>query len=498
MAIAFNEYVDITSGVGAGASVRPRELIGRLFTTNNLLPPQNSPLEFESAAAVGAYFGTSSEEYLRSIFYFGWISKNITRPKKISFSRWVNSAVAPRIYGNVQTQSLTTWQGISAGSFGLTIGGVVNTFTGLDFSAVASLSDVATILQTAIRTKTGIQWTAATVTYNSTRGSFDFVGGSAVAAAITVQEGASGTHIASTIGWLTGSTLILAYGAIVQTVTTVLTASAAASNNFGSFLFLPALTIDQQVEAATWNSAQNVLYQYMVPIVSANVPSYTNQLATFGGTGITLSETSGEYPEQIPMMILAATDYLAANSTQNYMFQQFAGISPGVTDTTISHTMNDARVNYYGRTQSAGQFLDFYQRGVLTGLPTDPLDMNTYANEQWLKDAAGAAIMTLLLALSKISANAQGRSQILTTLQSVIDLALANGTISVGKILNSTQKLYITEITADPNAWYQVQNSGYWVDCVITLVGSEYQATYTLVYSKDDIIRKVNGTHVLI
>jgi hypothetical protein len=41
------------------------------------------------------------------------------------------------------------------------------------------------------------------------------------------------------------------------------------------------------------------------------------------------------------------------------------------------------------------------------GLATDPVDMNVYANEIWLKDAAGAAILSLLLSLGKVSANAR-------------------------------------------------------------------------------------------
>jgi hypothetical protein len=501
MAIDLSKYVNVVSGVGAGNVVSTRELIGRLFTDNALLPPQSTPLEFTTAAAVGDYFGLSSEEYLRSVFYFSWISKSITRPKKISFARWVSTAVAPRIYGNVQTQSLTAWQMITAGSFGLTIGGVVNTFTALDFSAATSLSDVAAVLQTAIRTKTGSQWTAATVVYNSTRGSFDFVGGSAVAAVISVQEGASGTHIAATIGWLSGATLILANGSGVETLTATLDQSDASSTNFGSFLFIPTLSIEQKTEVATWTDGKNVKYQYMVAVLLANYSTYYDALSDFSGVGITISETSGEYPEQAPMMVLAATNYDAQNSVQNYEFQQFPGLTPSVTSTSVSDALDAKRINYYGQTQTAGQFLNFYQRGVLMGGATAPIDMNTFANEQWLKDAANTAFINLLLAVSKVSANNQGRGQLLITLQNVINAALRNGTISVNKVLSVTQKLYISEITDDENAWHQVQNSGYWVNMEIVPVITPtpgYQANYTLVYSKDDVIRKIDGTHDLI
>jgi hypothetical protein len=184
------------------------------------------------------------------------------------------------------------------------------------------------------------------------------------------------------------------------------------------------------------------------------------------------------------------------------MFQIF-NVSPGVTNTTDSDTYDALRVNYYGRTQTAGQFLEFYQRGVLMGLAVNPVDMNVYANEQWLKDAAGAAIMELLLALAKVSANTKGRIQLMSQIQAVVDEALFNGTISVGKPFSNTQKLYISEITGDPEAWRQVQGIGYWLDCVMESYvtedsRTEWKAVYTLVYSKDDIVRKVEGSHVLI
>jgi len=87
---------------------------------------------------------------------------------------------------------------------------------------------------------------------------------------------------------------------------------------------------------------------------------------------------------------------------------------------------------------------------------------------------------------------------ILVTLQNVINQALNNGTISVNKTLTTSQQMYVTSVTNDPDAWHQVQDIGYWVNCVIVVVGNEYQAKYTLVYSKDDVINFVSGTHVLI
>lgn len=522
MAINLNRYVDITSAVAGAAIASQRQLIARLFTDNDLLPPQTY-IEFTSAAAVGTYFGTTSEEYKRALFYFSYVSKNSTAPQKISYARWVSAAIAPMIFGISSTQALATYTAITSGSIGITIGSTAHVFSGLDFSTATSLGgpspSVASILQAAIRAETGTMWTAATVTFNSSVGAFDFVGGDQIAATISVQPGLTGTNLAPILKWLPAATYsngtftagaIMASGSLAETITQTLDISVGLSNNFGSFLFMPVtpLTLAQNVEAGVWSNAQNVSYMFMVPVISANAnsgawlaPSPAG-LEGIGSVGVTLSNFSDQYIEMLPMAIQAATDYTANNSVQNYEFQQIAGVTAGVTDDTTADAMDALSVNYYGQTQTAGQFIAFYQQGLLQGQATDPTDMGVFSNEAWLKDAAQTALMNLLLALAEIPANAQGRSQILGTLQTVINQALNNGTISVGKTLTSSQIVAIGQITNDPNAWQSVQANGYWVDVTILPIPStspvRYKATYTLIYSKNDVIRFVQGSDILI
>jgi hypothetical protein len=211
-----------------------------------------------------------------------------------------------------------------------------------------------------------------------------------------------------------------------------------------------------------------------------------------------VADTNTDFDEQIPGALMAATNYSAKNGVINYMYRQVPNVAPKVTTTPLSDFYDKLRVNYYGRTQTAGQQIDFYQRGVVMGGATAPTDMNVHANEQWLKDVCAAALLTAQLSLGRISANRTGRGTIITTLQEPIDAALYNGVISVDKPLKTIQKLYITQMTGDDNAWQQVQGIGYWLDAYmesfVTPDGrTEWQCVYTLIYSKDDAIRRVQG-----
>lgn len=499
MSISMNRYVNIVSGVGGGAAVATRALIGRFFSTNNLIPT-GTQITFNSAADVGAYFGTGSTEYLRAVFYFGWISKNITTPQSISFARWVNAAVGSMIFGRPGTYAVSSFTSITTGDFTLTMGGFTFHMTAINLSGAANLAAVAALIQTAVRAQSGggVAWTSATVTFDATRGCFDLVSGTTGADTISITAGVT-TDVAGPLGWLTGA--ILSNGSAIETITFTLTNSTQISNNFGSFAFLPTLTQNQIVEAATWNDGQNEMFIYSVPVTASNASAISAAVLLLSGVALTLAPLSTEYPEQVPMMILAATNYTARNSTQNYMFQIFS-LTPSVTTDTDANTYDALRVNYYGQTQSAGQNLAFYQRGYMMGISTDALDQNTYSNEIWLKSSAQVALISLLLSLAKVSANTQGITQINAVLQSVIDAAVFNGTISVGKPLNIDQQLFITNATGDSNAWQQVQTIGYWVGVTVQSYvnnsSTEWKAVYTLIYSKDDVIRKIEGSDILI
>jgi len=495
MSISIRRYVDIVSGVGAASGVAQRDLIGRIFS-DNPRTPADAVVEFESAAEVATYYGGASAEYKRAAFYFSFISKSISSPRKLSFARWAKVANEARIYGAANPATLAAFQDIVAGVLTLTVGGQIATVVNLDLSAAGTLAAVAAAVQVAIRAEAGTQYAAALVTYDAPSGTFNFTSTLEDAAAISVTA----SDLATALGW--GAGAVLSPGVAVSTIPDALSASVAVSNNFGSFAFVETLTADETVEAAAWNAARNVEFMFCARVTAADAAAISADTLALAGCGLVFAPDAAEYDEVLPMAVLAATDYGRRAAVQNYMFQMGA-LTPKVSSNADADTYDNLRVNYYGNTQSAGQQINFFQRGVLTGPDTAPVDMNTYANEMWFKDAAQSALMGLLLALPRVPANAEGRAMVLSALQDPIDLALRNGTISVARTLTTAQRLFVSQVTGDPEAWHQIEALGYWVDVVMvpfeTLDGrTEYKAVYTLVYAKDDTVRKVDGAHNLV
>jgi hypothetical protein len=490
MAISIRKYVDITSGVGGGASVRTRELISRVFTPNPILSP-DTVYEFTALDDVLAYFPSSSAEYAYASKYFGFVSKSITQAKKISFARHANAASFASITGAKVKTTLAQFNTITAGGFSFVLDTVTIAVTGVNLTSAANFAAVAAAVQAAAITA-GV--TGAVVSYDAVAAKFKMQTGAGMVIALPAA-----TPLATLLGFDTG---IASNGAAVTSLTDTLTVSADTSTNFGSFTFLATLTLADHQEVGVWNTAQNVMYTYFVRVLAANESAWSAGLIDYSGVSLNLYIDATDWLIAGVAATNAAIDYTAANSTINNMYHSYdAPIT--VTTTARSNALDLLRVNYQGVTQPAGQQIKFYQRGTLMGLATAPTDLNVYTNETWFKDAVVASIMSLFLSATKVSANNRGAAQIRAQIISVVQTALLNGTVSVGRTFNQTQKAYINTLTADPKAFITMQQAGYWLDVRLVQIttGSgavEWQANYTLLYAKDDVIRKVNGTHALI
>lgn len=496
MAISQKKYIDIISGVGGAASAARRLLIARVFTTNSALT-DGEILETDLAGTL-AKFGDSSPEYTFASKYFGFIGKSITQAPAISFAQWSDDALAPSLTSTITLPAYTDFTALTnAGKVKVNLGGETHDVSP-DFTGDASLADVAASMEDAIQAITagGTMWTAATFTYSS--GKFILKGGDLGAGEIGYFTApATGTDLKAMFGMDSGSSPVIYLGRDFETPVEALTRVDESNDNFGSFSFVETLS-DANIEAvAAWVKAGNYKYLYSLSKSTADVIALAGNIAGETGTILTADAFDAQ-AEFMPMAIFASTDYSRPNSVKNFMYQKFDDEDATVTDNATADIYDPLYINYLGTTQQAGKLIQFYQNGFMM----DGADVSPYCNEIWMKDAISTEFMNLLLALDMIPANEQGAAIASNAIQSVIAEALNNGTISPNKPLTNTQKAYITQVSEDPDAWRDVGSIGYWLDVVITSEvvdnATQYIAKYTLIYSKGDSIRKVEGSDILI
>lgn len=494
MAISQTKYVNIISQVGGAEIVSQRELIGRIFTSSILIPI-DTVIEFSGGAiaalkSVGEYFGITSDEYARASDYFSFISKKGTQPSKISFANASTDAISASLIGDTGAV-LNTVKSITAGELVIHFGETTYDLTSINLSSVTSFAEAAAAI---------LSGDAASVldcTYDSTLGRFvlsakDDLSGTVTGVEISVDD----TALAEVLGLTNG---IYQPGTAGQTKAQALAATTEISNNFLTFMFIDTVTSGEALQIASWVNTQNVRYMFCVNATTkASAISMAETVINY--SGIAVSFDPEDKAQIVPMSAFAAIDYTRPNAAINMMYQQHPAVNASVSSDTDSDDLDAARVNYYGRTQQAGQWIDFYQKGVLTG---EIVDMGVFVNEAWLKDAISSAILNLRLALDTLPATSVGEGLVKGQISNVIDMGLTNGVINPGKTLSSTQKAYIKQVSGEDNAWLNVQSNGYWLGTEIVKETSQagvetYKVHYTLIYAKGDAINKVDGTDILI
>ena len=500
--ISQSQYAAITSGVGGASAATEKEMILRVATDNGKAPA-NTILDQEGLDAVGAYFGTDSAEYALASAYYGFISKSARQPRKISFIRSSLSGLAPFVYPTQKAASLADFKAVTNGSFSLSMGGLTYSVTSLDFSSASSYSDIASAIQTAIRANTegGTLWTAAACEYLATENIFVLTGGEVGNAVIVAPtNAASGTNITPLLGWAENTSPIVSQGINAQTVSEFLATNLNLSNNFASFLFLPALTTAQITEAAQYTHNANVQFKYIQRVTSSNYAEVKAAVSAFSGVCLVYDAyADNSQIASLPGAIWAAADYDAVNGAPGAEFQKNSLIAPSVFSDSLYKTLVNARINFMGRTQHAGQLISFYQPGFLQG---DILDEGVFMNEVWLKDKFVTAFLNTQLALEKWPTGEDGLTVFDNITSPIRSHAKNNGVVAIGKTLTDTQRAYITQLTNDNTAWQQVQNQGDYMYRYITTEtdngNTVYVLKYRYIYSKGDQIRKIEGSHILI
>jgi hypothetical protein len=505
MPISINRYVEITSGVVGAQVVASRSLCGLRFTTDPKVPAGTVvSLTDDIATEAAALFGSDSPDAEFAAQYASYISPPpASRADTLRFAPFVDVARAPRIFGGKIVPTLASFTAVVAGTLPLTLGAVSATVSALNFSTAATLADVASILQTAIRAaNVAPVWATATVTYDAVASAFNLVGGATGAAPVALGVAAGG-DVGTLLGWR-ASLAIFSPGAAVQAPVEALQAAEQVTDSFGTFSYASAITLDQAEAVALYNAALNVKYQFYYQVSQANAATTYARLSQYASTGLILNGLADEYKESLPAAIGAAIDYDRSNAVVNTMYRQGPFQNDNdVSDNTTANGLDALRVNYYGTTSNAGQKLAFFQRGYLLGGATAPLDINVHFNEQWLKSALQADFLSGQMALGEIPADDTGRGIIMGLLLGRVVQAKRNGVIRIGKLLTTLQQIAVTQLTNDTDAWRDVQTNGYWADVVIVpYTGpsntTEYKAVYTLVYSKNDVVRKIEGSHNLV
>jgi hypothetical protein len=308
------------------------------------------------------------------------------------------------------------------------------TYTVLSGVGTVTLSSAATTESTEAVTVTLLP----TVSYDSLRQAFVITSPTTGASSTIAFPTDSSLSPALSLTSATGA--YLSQGAAAATPAGTMSALAASTQNWASFMtdWLPISSV--MLGFAAWVTAQQEQYVY--------VP-YDNNMAAVTGAAPTcfaelVNSDNGIFPIWNPdgtkaafvCGAIASINFSATNGRINFAYKGQAGLVPDVTNGNYAQQLLANKYNFYGSYATATTQFQFLQNGQMSG-PWTWLD--PYVNQIYWNAAFQLALLDLLSEVRSIPYNSYGYNLIRTALGSVI-AAMGNfGAWQAGVVLSGSQ-----------------------------------------------------------
>ena len=414
------------------------EFNGLFLTENDLISADAPVMAFTSAETVKEFFGETSPEYSAAVQYFLGYNNSFAKPRRLMFGRRISAAVGAWIRGGKFMGNLAQIQGITSGTFDIEINGTPIALTGLDFSAVTSYSDAATVLETALdATLTGV-----TVAYSSLTGAFQINSpGTGATETITFSSGT----VAELLNLTKTTGAVKTNGSDALTQTANMNAIKAQSQNWVTFTTLYSATDAEHLGLAEWASNQGIEYLYVGwtndarLLVQGGTADIASQIeaAEYGATDLVYDNVN------VAAFVLgcaASIDWERYQGTINFAFKHIDGLAATVTDETTAALLDAKKVAYVGKFATRNDNFTFLYPAAMFGRYGF---IDAFVNTVWLKNVMQVSVVNGLTHAGRVPYNDRGYALIRAWLQDPVNRAVNNGCIDPGVELSESQKAQI-------------------------------------------------------
>lgn len=459
MAISASQIVQVLPRILTGTG---NDLVfNGMVLDDNVLLPAATPLSFSSADSVAEYFGTNSDEYKFAAVYFGGYNNSQIKPSLLYFYRLTPEGAAPFVRGKTLSPAaaLATIKAVNAGDITISLSGTKYTATGIDFSAVTSLSDAALVLQTALTAKDA----DVTVGYNSVNDAFTIT-------STEVGEQESITVPTGTAAVALGFNEETATVSAGEDATDAVGSMTNLTRQFQNFVTFTTLAEPEDTDAlalASWVSSQanaGTMYLYVcwdsskANLDATNTTVIAEQIKALNATGTTVVYPSYNIAAFV-MGTAASIAWDQTNGTITFAFKAQSGLAADVTDTQHSIALLGHGVNFIGNYATRNDNFVFFYNGQMFG---EWAWIDTYLNACYLCNKLQVQLMAMFTSNRRIPYTSAGYAIIRANCRDVIEAAINNGVINIGVSLSNAQKSQLTsELGGDFSD--EIYNTGYYL-----------------------------------
>lgn len=338
---------------------------------------------------------------------------------------------------------LSAFQAVTAGSFALSVNGVSEDITGLNFSTDTTLAQVASRIQAALVTA-GFTGATCVISGSQVRITSGTSGDGSTVSVLAPVSPATGVDI-SGVGFLNGrlNTAVSQPGYTPGGLVSELGLIKEAGRCGGSFLYgwvLDAAYRDspEQVEASQWAQSNGLV----MPVLSNSPLAWDPNSTTDLGPEVKelglfrawpyYHDDANFYPDMALIALMLSVNYAQREATITAKFKDLIGIpTVGLTETqwqvlqskgynTFTLTGNTARVNREGTTGNTSWYMD------------DVVNLDNF------KEELEVAEYNVFLRNGVVGNDPAGQAKLQDGLQQICEKYIFNGTLSARRVLDQT------------------------------------------------------------
>lgn len=409
---------------------------------------------FTTLAGVELLFANTTEEWKAADAYFSQDPFNTNQPVELLIGRYVDAPSAAVLEAGEEPETdFEAWKLITDGEFSVTVDTVVTDVAGLDFSAVTSLDDVASVIS-AGTAGLSVEYVINRFVFTS-----DTTGATSTMTLLSTVAVPAGTDISGT-GFLDGDVIasptntsgsLLSQGQIAETAATMLTAIKNANNEWYALGLIKPLRDIQFTEdlADAIESERNIMIvdtNDANTLVTGSTASFAYYIknANYKRTGYAYHDNENVYPswswmgQQLPKDV----------GSTNWSYKTLAGIAEGASQdiepSNLSQTEIDAAldVNANVYTQTVGaNFMYFGTMGGGKNIDKEGEYIDIIINIDFLQARVEEGLMSLLLEKDIIAFTDGGISIVDTRLKNLLQtFGVVQGILVDGTVVTSFPK----------------------------------------------------------
>lgn len=415
----------------AGAQAQSLSTLLHLSTTN-VIDQFERYREYTSISQVAEDFGTTDGAYKAALLYFG----QSPRPRKLMIGKWARTAAPGGLRGAPVASDKADYKGwlnITSGGFQITVdNGAPQAITGLNFSAVASMDQVAAIISAAVTGATVIwkeNFKRFEITSNSTGpgSSVSFVtapgSGSDISDDMKCRS-TDGGYTYAGIGAESASAVVNFFDQYYGQKWYALTAGFETDTNRLQFAeAIEAMTNKHIYFTSTTDSAA------LVAATTTDIASQFKALGykrTFCQYSSVESYSGGSWIQLSAAAKLLSVDYTAGNTTLTLMYKTEPGVTPELLNESQVAALEAKNCNVYVAYDNDTNIL---QRGVMS----DGTFADIVSGTDWLAVTCQNELWnTLYTSPTKIPQTDEGMHLLVTKVDAVCSQAVRNGLLAPG------------------------------------------------------------------